>query len=246
MMPRNGADTLTAEQLSDLRWLLPESRPGYDAVFKAIRTMVILAEGRWGDGDYILGHPGSTADPTGPMAPVFAHGLIEFKESRRTVIVHDMEERSIEVQFETHGNGEGDHHEIRRHSYSEWLPGLPSPALGARVREIPLRGGAPTETCTLALCAEEQRVWLHEAAGGTNWLIPCTAFYNELMRVTGEKRPEFALAPKRLFSDNGRFADKDLTRAIHAYNAAKRRVGLPPLVAQQAGKVSLFKRMLGL
>jgi hypothetical protein len=245
MMPAPGVEAeLSRDWIDDLRWLLPAARPGYDAMFQAILSLRVIGLGRWGEGDVILGRPGDTPDISGPMAPVFAHGSIEYTNRTRTVIVHDADDGRIEIQIETRSHGaDDDGAELRRSASSSWLPGQPSPQRAARVREIRFPSTAREADWTLAVCPDEQRVWLYERASGVNWPIPATAVYHELMRLTGERRPEIALAPKQLFTSCDSFRDADLVRAVYACNAGRPRFSLPPIAADTAPKVSFIKRL---
>ena len=245
MTTDSAAASLTAHQLSILRWLLPASRPGYDTMFTKLSRLTVLGVGRWGEDDLILGRVGATIDPSLPMTPVFAHGIIEFVNSSCSIAVHDEDEGQIEIQFGTAHPDVYDPgaQEIRRFCYSYWQPGMLSPRNQAPVREIHIPGSSGVAGCTLALCAAEKKIWVHESATGVNRLIAHTGFYNELMRVVGEKRSERALAPALLFSEQGQFPDRDLALALYAYNTARQRVALPPFVEEEIKPVSLFKRL---
>jgi hypothetical protein len=245
MMQRAAAvNGLTPDQLSDLRWLLPEHRPGYARMFHQLCAMTVIGQGRWGESDFIFGRSGDTIDPTMPHSAVFAHGVIIADGMRQTITVHHEEHGQVEVQFETvlYGNG-GPASPASRYSYSEWLPGDRSPALGAPVREISVNALETHTAYVLALCAEEQKLWLYDTGEQVNRLIPHTGLYHELMRCLGEKRPDIALHPQRLFKDNGRYSDQDLLRAVHAYNAGRWQLPFAPIPTPGAGKETFFSRV---
>jgi hypothetical protein len=113
--------------------------------------------------------------------------------------------------------------ELRRWTYSTWLPGLPCPACGGSLREVPMRttGGMPL---SLAFCVHDERLWVHSGRTLVNHPLPVTNFYNELMLQTRTRDPRIALAPRFLFERLATYSDRDLTAAFRSYNQIRPKV----------------------
>lgn len=208
-----------------LEFVLPADRPGYRRYRERIAGMMVLAEGRRGRGNVVLGMPGARADITSPLAAVVAYGVVETTRDTFTITVRECVDDQIDVEIvSSHGESIPDHfEEKRRWTYSSWRPGSPSPATETPVREIPI-----TATLTLAISSRERRIWLFDAATGMNHLIPITNYHNELMRHKGVRDPAVALAANRFFDDLNSYSDADLRAAFIAYNRVRKKVELVP------------------
>lgn len=237
------------------RWLdllLPDNSLGYREFRASLRDLLVIGEGRWGRGDYLLGHTGDTIDLTEGMTPVFSFGEVSG--------VDDSGEWSVALSIHT-PNDEGivefqispldrdvlpdEAGEKGGWSYATWSPGLPSPASGEGVREIPLDTEGNNE---LILVVDPSRrvLWLHDQRVGTNALIPITNFYNELMLMRGERNPTIALDHRRLFTVTSEFTDAELQGGFVRYNSLFRKVdperlAATPVVADDKG--SLLARL---
>jgi hypothetical protein len=233
---------LRPKELDLLETVLPVDRPAYRAVRDRLQSMMVLGEGRRGEGDLILGVPGDLPDRDSPLPPVIAYGMVETTHDRYSVSVREEASGQINVEIVSgSGGGIPDHYEEkRRWTYSWWSPGNASPSSGAPVREVAIDAGV-----TLALAPAEQRIWIHERSSGIVRLIPITNYYNELMIRRGIRDPRIALHPPLLWENLHTYTDVDLRQAFVAYNAIRTRVPLQaePLQARRAG-LPLFIRQL--
>jgi hypothetical protein len=232
-------------ELDLLESVLPPDRPGYRRYRDLIAAMVVLAEGSRGPGNYILGYPGDVPDLSMPLAPVFAFGVVESRETSYTVNVRELSGNQIDVEILSASATEvPDHLEERgRWTYSIWSPGSPSPATGGTVREV-----AVDENLTLAIAPQEKRIWLHEQSSGMNHLLPVTNFHNELMLSKGIRDPKVALDVGRFFSGLESYSDADLREALVRYNAPRHRVNVhvpPPSPPPEEGLFKKLRRMFG-
>ena len=233
---------LRPKELDLLETVLPVDRPAYREVWDRLRSMMVLGEGRRGEGDLVLGVPGDTPDTESPLPPVIAYGMVETTHDHYSVSVREEVSAQINVEIVS-GSGRAipDHYEEkRRWTYSWWSPGNASPATGAAVREVRLDAGV-----TLAFAAAEKRIWVHERSSGIVRLIPITNYYNELMIRRGVRDPRIALHPSLLWENLTAFPDVDLLQAFVAYNALRQRLPLhvEPLRAPRSG-IPLFIRQL--
>jgi hypothetical protein len=233
---------LRPKELDLLETVLPVDRPGYRGLRDRLESMMVLGEGRRGEGDLILGLPGDPPDSESPLPPVVAYGMVETTRGAFTISVREEAGNQINVEIVS-GSGSGipDHfEEKRRWTYSWWVPGEVSPATGAPVREVFIEAGV-----TLAFAPAEKRIWIHERSSGIVRLIPITNYYNELMIRRGIRDPRIALVPSLFWKDLRSYSDDDLLRAFVAYNTLRQRVPLhvdsPPV--RRSG-IPLFIRQL--
>lgn len=206
-----------------LEFVLPMEAPGYATYRRLMDEMVVLAEGRRGKGNLVLGRAGDRADLSLPLPPVVAYGVVETTRDEFTITVRACVGDQIDVEIvSTHGEEIPDHfEEKRRWTYSSWKPGTPSPATTMPVREVQI---APT--LTLVIAHHDRRLWLHDATTRMNHLIPITNFYNELMLHKAVRDPRIALDASRFFDEHRQYADGDLRAAFLAYNRLIRRVAI--------------------
>ncbi len=206
-----------------LEFVLPEESPGYAEYRRRIAGMVVLAEGRRGTGNLVLGRKGDQADTISPLASVIAYGAVETTQDTYTITVREHVGDQIDIEIvSSHGGEIPDHfEEKRRWTYSAWRPGMPSPATETPVREVKV-----TSTLTLIIAVHDRRVWLYDATTGMNHLIPITNFYNELMLHKGIRDPNVALQAQLFYTDLHRYSDADLRGAFISYNAVWKKVNL--------------------
>ncbi len=204
-----------------LEYVLPVDRPGYRAVRGELSRLLVIGEGRRGQGNFVLGEAGREPDFSFPLRPVIAHGMVEATTDIFGITVREPFEGQIDVEIVSRAGGEIPDHfeEKRRWTYSSWTPGSASPYTGEVVREV-----AVDRARTLAIAAGERRVWVHDRTTGMVIPIPVTNFYNELMLKQQIRDPEVALRSQNLFESHRSYTDGDLSAAFVAYNAVKRRV----------------------
>jgi hypothetical protein len=226
-----------------LESVLPGDRAGYRRYRELLTTMVVLGEGRRGPGNLLLGYPGTEPDIGAPFEAVVAYGIVETTKETFTITVRECVERQVDVEIVSTRNSIIPDHfeEKRRWTYSTWSPGEPSPPTGLPVREVRI-----DEHVTLAVGKQENRLWLHDAKTGVNYLLPITNYYNELMLLKRIRDPKIALRSSLLFTDLDSYSDADLRGACVAYNRLRPRVELNvggPL-PRLAGFRSLLRRFL--
>ena len=210
-----------------LLWLLPEERPGYAEYRKLVETWQVVAAGRRGEGDYILAETGWNVDTESSLPQIFAYGVVEYEQRILTISIR--ERSGGQLEFEMDGVAKRAaflaDREIRRWSFSEWLPTQLCPSCRSSVREIRMTTTS-SQTLVLVLCGRDRRIWVHDGQSGVNSLIPVTGFYNELMLQTGIHDPKIALDPNRLFQMPGVQSESRLIRAFSSYNRLRNKVVL--------------------
>jgi hypothetical protein len=224
-----------------LEFVLPVDAPGYARYRSLISGMVIIGDGRRGPGNFVLGRPGDIADITSPLAPIVAYGMVETTQEIYSVTVREYVGDQIDVEMvSSHGSEVPEHFEERRRwTYSNWHPGMVSPATGDAMREV-----AIDQHHVLAIAAGERRILLHASDTSMNYLLPVTNLYNELMIHLGVRDANVALDSRRLFTDLASFGDADFRAAFVAYNVLKRRVtisGPPPSLQGRSMLSRLFR-----
>lgn len=214
---------LRPEERELLESVLPEGRPGYSAYREFLKAAVVLGEGRRGKGNLVLGPEGQEPDVASPLGQVVAYGMLETTLDQYSITVRECTGGQLDVEIVSRRGEEIPEHfeEKYRWTYSSWSPGLPSPASGARVREVRI-----TDTATLAIAPNEGRLWVHEGATGINHLIPITNFYNQLVLYKNIRDPKVALASDRFFQDEGSYTDQELRAAFIEYNKLKPKVSV--------------------
>jgi hypothetical protein len=210
-----------------LLWVLPKERPGYAEYRKLIETWPIVAVGRRGEGNYILAEPGWNVDTESPLPQILAYGVVEYRQDALTISIR--ERSGGQLEFEMEGVPEraalAAEKEIRRWSFSEWLPTQLCPSCRSSVREIRMTTTA-FQTLVLVLCSRDHRIWVYDGQSGVNSLIPVTGFYNELMLQARIHDPKIALDPNRLFQIPGAQREFELIRAFSSYNKLRNKVVL--------------------
>ncbi len=210
-----------------IEWILPEGAPGYRAYRELIAGMVVLGEGRRGEGEIILGPRGMEPDFSSPLAPLLAYGSIEYSEGTASISLREILDGQISVEI-VGPRSEGPPPtlgEVRSWTCSPWKPGSPCPQCGRGVREVPMHStGGRAGHLALAICPFDRRLWLYDASTEINRLIPVTNFYNEIMLHKNIRDPRVALDSRRLFEDLASYSDSDLTYAFVTYNKLRAKV----------------------
>jgi hypothetical protein len=250
--PHNGQRARFPRSLSpfesqSLLWVLPPDRPGYHSYRKYILDWQVLAEGRRGPGNYILGDRGIVPDIDSPLPQVFAYGMIEGESENVSVTLREFLEGQLEYEI-VNLNGEtipAGFAERRRWTFSLWFPSDPCPACGTLPREVKIQREAGAYA-VLAVCRKDKRIWIFDERDGVNHLIPVTNFHNALMLQKNIRDPEIALAADNLFKFLNDYSDADLAAAFVRYNALRRKVDLGKVVLALPRRESIFKSMLTL
>ncbi len=241
---------LPSREMGWIEWLFPATRPGYRSFLENLRPLRVIGEGRRGKGEMILGQPGTTPDFTAPLPPVFAYGAIETDAGMISITVREMLNDQVSVEIVSHRSDDipENFREIRRYSYSEWMPGKPCPACGRNVREVSMHPAGDEAThFVLALCATDRRIWVHDPSSEVNRLIPVTNFHNELVLHKNIRDPNVALDSKRLFADLPQYSDADLTYAFRTYNTLRTKVHVEgPMESDRKPKSSLLSSLRSL
>jgi hypothetical protein len=237
---------LTKREKDWLYYLLPEERHAYAEYRRNIGSMLVIGEGRFGDGNLVLGYEGDEPDLSYSSLPVFACGQIEFEGGSLQVSIHEFFDNKIEVSINNvAGEGIPDIiSEKNRWTYSYWKPGEMSPFEGDRLREVNLSKNK--NEFVLALSTANHSIWLYEAVSGVNHIIPVTNFVNELLRGNKSIDRTKGINVAYVFSVLDKFPDEDFVRAFVQYNKHWRKVELPDSdVAHVKEKKGLFKKLFG-
>lgn len=218
---------LTPLERDILLWLLPEGRGGYDSYRRNVLQWLVVAAGRRGRGNYVLAPPDARVDLESPLPQIFAVGMIHTDRQTISATVREQLDDQIEFEIVTI-SGEGEPSldgEQKRWSLSYWSPGEGCPICGRAIREVSMTT-THHEPMNLALCAQDQRVWIHDRKSQVNHLIPPTNFYNELMLHKNVRDPRRAFDASRLFTEISSFSDADLIHAFRTYNQIRTKVSL--------------------
>ncbi len=195
--------------------LLPAERNGYREYREKIENYFVLGYGRFGNGNLILGNEDDEIDLTMPSAPVFAVGNILTSAGDVYIVIHEEFENQIEIDFSNPDilNSTGIKL-LSSWSYSTWKPGMKNPANKEKLREIHIVKNA----LVVAISQSDKKIWVFEKNSGVNHFIPVTKFYDELMRIKGEKDPKIALDASRFFTHLHSYSDELIARAFLVYN----------------------------
>ncbi len=235
---------LSGLELDLLLWMLPSERRGYDEYRTLVQKWKVLAPGRRGEGNYILGPAGERADNESPLPQILAYGIVEGASTSLSVTLRERLENQLEFEIQSI-RGKFDtaqFRETRRWTYSSWLPGMACPNCLRTVREIPMASGKG-QSYVLAVCAHDERIWVHDQQSGVNHLIPVSNFYNELMLHKNIREPKIALDAKNLFRDIKKYSDVDLKHAFRTYNRVRSKIALESDIVVEEPRQSIFVRM---
>lgn len=226
-LPRNGEAfprKLSAREKDWLFSVLPASRNGYREYREKIEKLFVVGYGRFGSTNLVLGEKGTAIDDTIPSAPVFAIGVINYKEAEVYVLIHEETEGQIEFDISAAGNNLIPEKltEMSRWSYSDWMPGKNAPGDNSGVREIHII----TDKIVLVVAPGHKKIWVYDSSTGINHLIPVTNFYNEVMRIKKIKDPAIALNSKLIFEEKNDITDQDIGSAFLIYNKYWKKVTL--------------------
>lgn len=249
VMTSNAEETVYPRPIKDkerelLESVLPIERPGYRTYRELLGQMVVLGEGRRGSGNFVLGFAGDTPDIASPLASVVAYGIVETTRDTFSITVREYAGKQIDVEIVSNKGEEVPEHfeEKRRWTFSNWQPGMASPASGTNVREVRI-----DENIVLATAKADKRIWVHDQQSGIVHLIPITNFYNELMFVRNIRDPNIALRSNRFFEDLDGYSDNELRMAFMNYNKLRRKVSVSTPAEEQpvGGLKTFFQRLIG-
>lgn len=228
-----------------LMWLLPADRPGYNEYRQLLSEWRVIASGRRGEGNYVVGPPDEEVDLETPLPQVLAYGIVETEQTDISVILRERIGNQIEYEIAPlRGELKGSLvEERRRWSFSYWRAGEGCPKCGKTVREVTM-ASEKGEQYLLAVCSTDKRLWVYDPQTGVNHVIPPTVFFNELMLHKNIRDPHIALDVNNLFSKLASYSDRDLVHAFRTYNQIRTKIPLesaiqlPPLEER-----SLLKRL---
>ncbi len=242
MYPRK----LTVQEKDFLFYVLPFGRKGYTEYRVLVEGMLVIGEGRFGEGNYVLGCEGDSPDFEYPSLPMFACGQIICEElhdlrgvpmesGRRgnplirciiQISVHECFDNKIEYSI-NNLSGEsvpGKFTEIKRWSYSYWKPGEPSPFENDDLHEYEISQNKGE--LVLAISKANRSIWVYDSKSEVNHILPVTNFINELLR--GEKRIDKreGINLDYVFSNLQLFTHEDIKHALIEYNKHWRKINL--------------------
>lgn len=235
---------LSQRETDWLFYLLPEDRSAYADYRTKIISMLVIGEGRFGEGNLVLGFEGDRPDLSYSSLPVFACGQIIFKECRLQISIHEFFDSKIEVSISNLAGEKipDELTELGKWSYSYWKPGKASPFEGDRLREINI--SKTKGALVLALSPKNFSVWLYEAGTGLNHIIPVTNFINELLRGNTTINKSKGINIAYVFDNLNKFSDAEFVRTVVQYNKQWRKVELPDSdAAIGEEKKGLFKKL---
>lgn len=204
---------LTEAERKILFSILPENKSGYKNYRSIIDDFFIVAEGRFGIGNLILGKEDAVPDLSISSSPIFALGTIITSENNYYTVIHSLDEEMIEIQIDPYPVI--DNPDIKSVvSYSDWQPGMKSPENNSDVYEFIIN----ENSYLLAICPSSKKIWLHEYSTQVNFIIPLSNFFNELMRIRKVNDEKAMLNPARFFDEIDQFSHLEIKLAFLMYN----------------------------
>ncbi len=214
--------------------VLPENKPGYASYRKLIEDLFVVGFGRFGEGNFILGKENDLPDLSAPSSNIFAVGNCNCKYGNIYIVIHEMFEDKIEIQFsKSFVEKIPDDIDVQSSwTYSTWIPGFPHPGDKSKVREIQII----KNNVVLAISTKHKRIWVYEKKSGVNHFIPVTKLYDEIMRIEEEKDPKIALDSSRFFSHNSGLSDQLIGQGFLVYNKYWKKVEVDKLYFEEKQK----------
>jgi hypothetical protein len=234
---------LTPREKDWLYYLLPEESHAYSEYRSKIASMLVIGEGRFGEGNLVLGYEGDSPDLSYSSLPVFASGQVICKNCTIQISIHEFFDNKIEISLSNLSDSQIPEFliETGRWSYSYWRPGEPSPFEGDNLREINVSKN--DNEIVLALSPQSRTVWLYEAKSSVNYIIPVTNFINELLRGNPKIDKTGGINIGFIFSNLDKFDDDDFIRAFVQYNKHWHKVELPDSDVAVSKRKGLFKKI---
>jgi hypothetical protein len=236
--------SLSEQEKEWLLFLLPEDRSGYKSYRDIINKMVIIEEGRFGEGNYVLGFEGDEPDLSYSSLPVFASGQIIFKECTVQTTIHELYENKIEISINNVSGYEipDTLTELKRWTYSTWSPGSDSPFESDKLREVNLTSGR--ENDVLVFSISMRTIWLYEPVSQVNHIIPVTNFLNELLRGNTKIDRTKGVNINFIFEKLNLFSDDEIIKAFVQYNKQYHKVNLLDTDLRKTKKKGIFGKFL--
>ena len=207
---------LTDVEREFLYWLLPLEKEGYTKFNEFVQKAIVLGEGRWGEGDLMLGPEPASIDMTLGMEPIVAYGECVLNGKLMTISVHDLNaDDQLEAQFGIYPLPDDPQVELGW-CYSYWKPGDTSPSTGEEVREIALNRKDKQPASVLVISKSQKSMWLHHP-DGMNKLMPVTGLNDDLLRTHGIREFEQVSNPGQFFTSIDDFSDTDIRKAFAEY-----------------------------
>ena len=232
-------------ELEILFQILPQDKPKYNAFRKNFSDFFLIGTSRFGEGNYILANKNDKVDLTAPASNVFAAGIVITDKDKYDITIHEVFENEIEIDFISEKNKIVTESEkiIDSKSYSNWKPGDKSPFSNSNVREVHLI----KNEVVIAVCSDEKKIWTYDASTQFNFVIPLTNFYNEIIRVKGERNPETALKPKLLFEKPEMFTDEEIGQGFLLYNKFMKKMNIDYSIFKdvEKQKTSFWDKIFG-
>lgn len=213
MIEKNFPRKLFKEERDVLFSLLPENKSGYSHYRKLIDDLFLIGEGRFGNGNLVLGALESKPDLSIPSSPVFALGYIHTTMDVYYSVIHTLDDNKIEVQIDPYPVKKALQVE-KIISYSDWNPGMKSPEKLSDVYKYSII----ESKYVLAICPLSKKIWLHESESGINHIIPLSNFFNELMRLKNVKDEKIITNPSAFFKEIDKYSKRDIKLAFLLYN----------------------------
>ncbi len=193
--------------------LLPDDKSGYKNYHSLIDKYYLISEGRFGNGNLILGELDDLPDLSISSSPVFAIGNVYTAYENYYVVIHSSNEGMIEIQIDPYPVKDG----IvitKVINYSDWKPGMKSPEYNSEVHQYLIKD----KEYLLAVCQASKKIWLHEYLTGVNYIIPKSNFINELMRIQKVSADKSLINPANFFDNLNKFSDREIRLAFLLYN----------------------------
>ena len=207
---------LTDVEREFLYWLLPLEKDGYQKFNEFVQKAIALGEGRWGEGDLMLGPKPAAIDKTLGMEPIIAYGECIMNGQLLTISVHDLNaDDQLEAQFGIYPLPADPTVELGW-CYSYWKPGDESPATAEPVREVALPRRDKQEASILVISKSQKSLWLHHP-NGMNRLLPVTGLNDELLRTRGIRDFDQVSNTAQFFTRVDDFSDADVRLAFAEY-----------------------------
>jgi len=222
--------------------LLPENREGYGAYREKLSEYYAIGFGRFGN--LIMGEREDNVDLTIPPSPVFAIGSVKTNLGEVYIVIHEEFENQIEIDLsDTEFLEAEDFQILSGWTYSVWKPGMRNPANKEKVREVRI----VKNQLVVAVSVSDKKIWVYDGLSGVNHFIPVTKFYDELMRIKGERDPAVALNASRFFVHANEFSDELIARTFIIYNKYAKKIDFEPANYEVRKKrkksfLKLFKR----
>ena len=240
--PRN----LSAMEIEQLNFVLPENIIVYNDYRMRIAALLVIGQGRMGEGNFILGKIGDIPDLSYSSLPVFASGQIKYGNDKVQVTIHEEFDNNIEFSINVI-NSES----ITEGSkitggwtYSTWKPGDKSPFENDELRIIDI--AEKKKELVLVLSKANHSIWLYEAAKQYNHIIPVTNFINELLRGNTSIERTKGINMNYIFDNLNKFKDNDFIKAFVNYNKQWHKVNSSKIELKPVKeKTGLFGKLFG-